>query len=74
MKAFQGLGRSLILLNIVLFIQTISGQIGSVQRCGDAQCQGKIFKFFLSNNFFDLVKPTRLPFILQDQFLKAERF
>ena len=52
MKTLQGLGRSLILLNIVLFIQTISGQIGSVQRCFDEQCQSKIFKFFfLSNNF-----------------------
>merc|ERR1711899_109190 len=39
MKTLQGLGRSLILLNIVLFIQTISGQIGSVQRCFDEQCQ-----------------------------------
>ena len=40
MKASQGLGRSLILLNFVLFIQT-NGQISNIQRCGDPQCQGK---------------------------------
>ena len=52
MKANQGLGRSLILLNFVLFIQA-NGQISNIQRCGDPQCQGKT-KFWSYIHFLTL--------------------